>query len=150
LDIQVERMADLAQVGEAGHLPGLVTGAGEDGEEDRRDDCDDRYHDEQLDQREGCLALTSHDTRPSEVWWICGAVLCQAASSLQVTRVPGCSSITFYRCGAPWRGPRSHQGAPAPPSTAAWGRACPPAGRAPPRRTPSARARRRPGHPPHG
>src|SRR5207302_3214751 len=49
------RSSLLTQVRGAGRLPGLVPGRGEHGEEDRRDDGDNGDHDEQLDQREGCL-----------------------------------------------------------------------------------------------
>jgi hypothetical protein len=64
LQIHLERLSDLPQVGEAGDLPGLVAGLGEDGEEQRREDGDDSDDDEQLDEREGGFRLAAHATSP--------------------------------------------------------------------------------------
>src|SRR5262249_31837086 len=62
LDIQIQCLADLLQVGEAGRLPGLVSRLGEDREEERRDNGDNSNNDEQLDQRESRLARPAHVT----------------------------------------------------------------------------------------
>lgn len=59
LHILVEGKADLAQVGEARRLPRLFPGLGEDREEDRRENRNDRHDHEQLDQCERAMGIAS-------------------------------------------------------------------------------------------
>lgn len=57
-EVEVDALSELPHVGHAAGSDRRFFGAHEDGEEDRRQDCDDRYDDEQLDEGEAsCRAL---------------------------------------------------------------------------------------------
>ena len=56
LEVHHGCQANLLQIRDAGGLPGLFAGLGEDGEEDGRQDGDDGDNDEQLDEGEPSLA----------------------------------------------------------------------------------------------
>src|SRR5205823_363809 len=59
LRVHREAVSQLLQVAQANRLPGLRTRLGENREQDRRQDGDDGYNHEQLDQRETPL-LSGH------------------------------------------------------------------------------------------
>src|SRR5262249_9309896 len=84
---------DLLQVGEACRRPGFLAGVGEDREEDRRQDGDDRYHYEQLDQCEGTSPLHGN-AQP----FVTSPSILDRGSRSEPASVPGnCGSATISR-----------------------------------------------------